>query len=151
MCAPVHPIPLGMCQCAPVHPITFAGLRLAVEIHIGGHKDHPYFEKYTLPDLLLLRSRLRAKGCKCNLVSLLRHPLLQHLSWHYHFCNHRVPLCFWNNPPDCQVCFYLTITQADAIDILIRVVAPLRNLAQYGQSSLSKSCRPVSSSHHIVS
>ena len=66
------------------------GLRLAVEIHIGAHLSHPYFSKYTLPDLLMLRSRLRAKGCRCNLVSLLRHPLLQHLSWHYHFCNHKV-------------------------------------------------------------
>ena len=79
-----------------------ANLRLAVEIHIGGHKDHPYFNMYALPDLLLLRSLLRAKGCRCNLVTMLRHPLLHHLSWHYHFCNHRVPLCFWRNPPDCQ-------------------------------------------------
>ena len=38
------------------------GLRLAVEIHIGAHLSHPYFSKYTLPDLLLLRARLRAKG-----------------------------------------------------------------------------------------
>ena len=53
------------------------GLRLAVEIHIGGHLNHPYFNMYTLPDLLLLRSLLRARGCKCNLVTLLRHPLLE--------------------------------------------------------------------------
>jgi hypothetical protein len=79
-------------------------LRLAVEIHIGGSLDHPFFLMYTLPDLLHLRQRLRAAGCQCNLVTLLRHPLLQHMSWHYHFVNHRVPLCFWSNPPDCQVC-----------------------------------------------
>mmetsp|Transcript_26496 Transcript_26496/g.80371 ORF Transcript_26496/g.80371 Transcript_26496/m.80371 type:complete len:268 (-) Transcript_26496:1406-2209(-) len=79
------------------------GLRLAVEIHIGGHLNHPFFLKYTMPDLLFLRQRLRASGCQCSLVTLLRHPLLQHLSWHYHFVNHRVPLCFWSNPPDCQV------------------------------------------------
>ncbi len=78
------------------------GLRLAVEIHIGGHNNHPYFNMYTLPDLMLIRSMLRSRGCSCNLVTLLRHPLLHHLSWHYHFCNHRVPLCFWRNPPDCQ-------------------------------------------------
>ena len=60
------------------------------------------FLKYTLPDLLLLRSKLRAAGCRCNLVTLLRHPLLQHLSWHRHFVNERVPLCFWNSPHDCQ-------------------------------------------------
>ena len=58
-------------------------LRLAVEIHIGGHLSHPYFTMYTLPDLLMLRSQLRARGCQCNLVTLLRHPLLHHLSWHY--------------------------------------------------------------------
>jgi hypothetical protein len=85
-------------------PGGLTNLRLAVEIHIGGHLNHPYFLKYTLPDLLHLRQQLRANGCKCNLVTLLRHPLLQHLSWHYHFVNHRVPLCFWSNPPDCQVC-----------------------------------------------
>jgi len=88
-------------------------LRLAVEIHIGGHLRHPYFAAYTLPDLLLLRSQLRARGCRCNLVTLLRHPLLQHLSWHYHFCNHRVPLCFWRNPPDCQTRLALGLTCHD--------------------------------------
>lgn len=66
--------------------------------------------RYTLPDLLLIRSQLRAAGCKCNLVTLLRHPLLQHLSWHYHFCNHRVPLCFWSNPPDCQARMAMALT-----------------------------------------
>ena len=78
-----------------------AGLRLAVEIHIGGG-GYEQFMKYTLPDLLYLRSKLRAAGCRCNLVTLLRHPLMQHISWHHHFVNHRVPLCFWNNPHDCQ-------------------------------------------------
>ena len=77
------------------------GLRLAVEIHIGGG-NYEQFLKYTLPDLLLLRSKLRAAGCRCNLVTLLRHPLLAHVSWHHHFVNHRVPLCFWANPYDCQ-------------------------------------------------
>ncbi len=78
-----------------------AGLRLAVEIHIGGG-GYEQFLKYTLPDLLLLRSKLRGAGCRCNLVTLLRHPLMAHISWHHHFVNHRVPLCFWNNPHDCQ-------------------------------------------------
>jgi len=77
------------------------GVRLAVEIHLGGG-GYPTFVAHPLPDLLLLRSKLRAAGCKCNLVTLLRHPLLHHLSWHAHFVNHRVPLCFWSNPPDCQ-------------------------------------------------
>ena len=83
-------------------PGGLADLRLSVEIHIGGHRDHAFFLKYTVPDLPLLRSALRAAGCRCNLVTLLRHPLLQHLSWHYHFVNHRVPLCFWSNPADCK-------------------------------------------------
>ena len=89
------------------------GLRLAVEIHIGGHMSHPYFNMYSLPDLLFLRSLLRAKGCRCNLVTLLRHPLLHHLSWHYHFCNHRVPLCFWRNPPDCEARLAMGLTCHD--------------------------------------
>ncbi|KAL1522896.1 hypothetical protein AB1Y20_017861 [Prymnesium parvum] len=76
-------------------------LRLAVEIHIGGG-GYEHFLKYTLPDLLLLRSKLRRAGCRCNLVSLLRHPVAQHISWHHHFVDHRVPLCFWTNPYDCQ-------------------------------------------------
>jgi hypothetical protein len=83
-------------------PATLTNTRLAVEIHIGGHLSHPYFLKYTLPDLVFLRSRLRQAGCQCNLVTLLRHPLLHHLSWHNHFVNHRVPLCYWRNPSDCQ-------------------------------------------------
>ena len=94
-------------------PGGLANLRLAVEIHIGGHLRHPYFTAYTLPDLLLLRSLLRARGCRCHLVTLLRHPLLHHLSWHYHFCNHRVPLCFWRNPPDCQTRLALGLTCHD--------------------------------------
>ena len=84
-----------------------------MEIHIGGHLDHPYFTKYTLPDLLFMRAKLRAAGCECNLVTLLRHPLLQHLSWHYHFCNHKVPLCFWNNVPDCQARLAMGMTCHD--------------------------------------
>ena len=63
-------------------------LRLAVEIHIGGG-GYEQFLKYTLPDLLLLRAKLRGAGCRCNLVTLLRHPLLQHVSWHHHFVSHR--------------------------------------------------------------
>ena len=77
------------------------GLRLAVEIHIGGG-GYEHFIKYTMPDLLLLRKKLRTAGCKCNLVTLLRHPLTAHMSWHHHFVNQRVPLCFWNSPHDCQ-------------------------------------------------
>ena len=94
-------------------PGGLTGLRLLVEIHIGGNRDHPYFLKYTLPDLLLLRQQLRAAGCRCNLVTLLRHPLLQHLSWHFHFCNHRVPLCFWSNPSDCQSRMAMAMTCHD--------------------------------------
>ena len=82
-------------------PGGLAGTRLAVEIHIGGG-GYEQFMKYTLPDLLHLRAKLRGAGCRCNLVTLLRHPLMQHISWHHHFVNHRVPLCFWNNPHDCQ-------------------------------------------------
>ena len=76
-------------------------LRLLVEIHIGGG-GYEHFLKYTLPDLLLLRAKLRHGGCRCNLVTLLRHPLMAHISWHHHFVNHRIPLCFWNSPYDCQ-------------------------------------------------
>jgi hypothetical protein len=94
-------------------PGGLTNLRLLVEIHIGGNRDHPYFIKYTLPDLLLLRDQLRKAGCRCNLVTLLRHPLLQHLSWHFHFCNHRVPLCFWSNPTDCQSRMAMALTCHD--------------------------------------
>ena len=76
-------------------------LRLAIEIHIGGG-NYEHFLKYTLPDLLLIRSKLRAAGCRCNLVTLLRNPLMAHISWHHHFVQQRVPLCFWNSPYDCQ-------------------------------------------------
>ena len=41
-------------------------LRLAVEIHIGGG-GYEQFLKYTLPDLLLLRAKLRGAGCRCHL------------------------------------------------------------------------------------
>ena len=94
-------------------PGGLTSLRLGIEIHIGGHRDHAFFLKYTVPDLLLLRSALRAAGCRCNLVTLLRHPLLQHLSWHYHFVNHRVPLCFWSNPTDCQARLAMGLTCHD--------------------------------------
>ena len=57
-------------------PGGLQNLRLLVEIHIGGSRDYPYFLRYTLPDLLLIRDQLRSAGCKCNLVTLLRHPLL---------------------------------------------------------------------------
>lgn len=89
-------------------------LRLLVEIHIGADLSHPYFFLYTLPSLLLIRSRLRAAGCACHLVSLLRYPLLQHLSWHGHFCAGRVPLCFWRGAPNCQARLSLGITCHDS-------------------------------------
>ena len=82
-------------------PGGLAGMRLAVEIHIGGG-GYEQFLKYTFPDLLLLRAKLRGAGCRCNLVTLLRHPLMAHISWHHHFVHERVPLCFWNSPFDCQ-------------------------------------------------
>lgn len=53
------------------------GLRLAVEIHVGGHLDKPYFFHSTLRDLILTRATLRRAGCRCNLVTLLRAPLQQ--------------------------------------------------------------------------
>lgn len=77
------------------------GLRLAIEIHVGGG-NYEHFLKYSLPDLLLVRYKLRKAGCRCHLVTLLRHPLAQHVSWHHHFVDFRVPLCFWANPHDCQ-------------------------------------------------
>ena len=77
-------------------------LRLAVELHVGGDMVFPYFLYYTLPDLLLMRQKLRAAGCRCNLVSLLRLPLLQELSWHSHFVNTKAPLCVWQGAADCS-------------------------------------------------
>ena len=100
-------------------PGGLTSLRLGIEIHIGGHRDHAFFLKYTVPDLLLLRSALRAAGCRCNLVTLLRHPLLQHLSWHYHFVNHRVPLCFWSNPTDCQSRLAMGLTCHDGPNLAL--------------------------------
>ena len=61
-------------------PGGLSGLRLAVEIHVGGDMVFPYTLYYTLPDLLFVRHRLRAAGCRCSLVSLVRQPLLQALS-----------------------------------------------------------------------
>jgi len=84
-------------------PGGLENLRLLVEVHIGAYLDLPGFFIDTLPSLLLIRSRLRAAGCACNLVSLIRYPLLQHLSWHGHFCAGRVPLCYWRGAPNCQV------------------------------------------------
>lgn len=46
-------------------------------------------------------------------MTLLRHPLLHHLSWHYHFCNHKVPLCFWKNAHDCQARLAMGLTCHD--------------------------------------
>ena len=62
-------------------PGGLENLRLAVELHVGGDMVFPYTLYYTLPDLLLMRSKLRMAGCRCNIVSLLRLPLLQELSW----------------------------------------------------------------------
>ena len=47
-------------------PDGLRNLRLAVEIHIGGHLNHPYFNMYTLPDLMMLRAALRSRGCRCT-------------------------------------------------------------------------------------
>lgn len=95
-------------------PGGLVNLRLAVEIHIGADLTLPYFFKHALPDLVFIRHLLRSAGCRCNLVSLLRHPLLMHLSWHSHFAHHRVPLCFWKNPSDCQTRLSLGLTCHDA-------------------------------------
>lgn len=100
-------------------PGGLENLRLLVEIHIGADLSHPYFFMYTLPSLLLVRSRLRAAGCACNFVSLLRYPLLQHLSWHGHFCAGRVPLCFWRGAANCQTRLALGITCHDSASVPI--------------------------------
>ena len=78
-------------------PAALHNLRLAVELHVAGDLVFPYTLYYTLPDLLLIRSLLRGAGCRCHLVSLLRMPLLQQLSWHGHFVNVKAPLCFWKS------------------------------------------------------
>ena len=70
----------------------------------------PYTLYYTLPDLLLMRAKLRAAGCRCNLVSLLRLPLMQELSWHGHFVNTRAPLCVWEGASDCSTRMALGLT-----------------------------------------
>jgi hypothetical protein len=90
------------------------GLRLAVEVHVAGDLSFPYTLYYTLPDLLLIREMLRGAGCRCNLVSLVRMPLMQELSWHSHFVNVKAPLCFWQNAPDCSTRMALGLTCHDA-------------------------------------
>ena len=89
-------------------------LRLLVEIHIGADLSLPYHFLHQMPDLLFVRDKLRAAGCRCNLVSLLRNPLLQQLSWHAHFCAQRVPLCFWRGASSCQTRLALGITCHDS-------------------------------------
>jgi hypothetical protein len=89
-------------------------LRLAVELHVAGDLRFPYTLYYTLPDLLLMRNMLRAAGCRCHLVSLLRMPLMQELSWHAHFVNAKAPLCFWYPASDCGTRMALGLTCHDA-------------------------------------
>lgn len=88
-------------------------LRLAVELHVGGDVSFPYTLFYTLPDLLYMREQLRAAGCRCHLVSLVRLPLLQELSWHSHFVNAKAPLCFWRGASDCSTRMALGLTCHD--------------------------------------
>ena len=95
-------------------PGGLANLRLLVEIHVGADLSLPYHFLHQLPDLLFVRDKLRAAGCRCNLVSLLRNPLLQQLSWHAHFCAQRVPLCFWLGASSCQTRLALGITCHDS-------------------------------------
>ena len=91
-------------------PGGLENLRLAVELHVGGDMVFPYTLYYTLPDLLLMRSKLRMAGCRCNIVSLLRLPLLQELSWHSHFVNTKAPLCVWHGASDCSTRMALGMT-----------------------------------------
>jgi len=93
---------------------TLQGLRLAVELHVAGDLTFPYTLYYTMPDLVLIREQLRAAGCRCNLVSLLRMPLLQSLSWHSHFVTTKSPLCVWPPAPDCGTRMALGLTCHDA-------------------------------------
>ena len=70
----------------------------------------PYTLYYTLPDLLLIRELLRGAGCRCHLVSLLRMPLLQQLSWHGHFVNAKARAscaCAWRVHGVCMCVAYL--------------------------------------------
>jgi len=95
-------------------PPALHNLRLAVELHVAGDLVFPYTLYYTLPDLLLIRELLRGAGCRCHLVSLLRMPLLQQLSWHGHFVNAKAPLCFWRSAPSCGTRMALGLTCHDA-------------------------------------
>ena len=116
------------------------GVRLAVEIHIGGG-GYEHFIKYTMPDLLLLRKKLRGAGCRCNLVTLLRHPLTAHMSWHHHFVNQRVPLCFWNSPYDCQA--RMSIALACHGGPSVRPLTEVRRSAQRAARSVQRAARSV--------
>ena len=99
-------------------PRSLQGVRLAIEVHVGGALRQPYFLHSTLRDLLLLRSVLRAAGCRCNLVSLVRAPVLQALSWYSHFVGGgRVPLCFWQQASDCGTRIALGLTCHDASSV----------------------------------
>lgn len=91
-------------------PGGLSKLRLAVELHVGGDMTFPYTLYYTLPDLLHIRHKLRAAGCRCHLVSLLRLPLMQELSWHSHFVNQKAPLCIWQGATDCGTRMALGLT-----------------------------------------
>ena len=95
-------------------PGGLRGLRLAVELHVGGEISFPSTLFHTLPELLLMRQKLRAAGCRCNLVSLARMPLLQELSWHHHFVGWKVPLCLWQPASDCATRMSLGLTCHEA-------------------------------------
>ena len=87
---------------AQVETNTLNNTRIAVEIHVGGSKDTPYFYLSTLRDLVYMRHILRQGGCTCNLVGLVRAPLMQTLSWYSHFVGFgRVPLSFWRGATNC--------------------------------------------------
>lgn len=84
-------------------PAALNGTRIAVEIHVGGSLLMPYFFHSTLRDLLYMRALLRGAGCRCNLVSMVRAPIMQTLSWYQMFVGGgRVPLCFWQQATDCS-------------------------------------------------
>ena len=61
-----------------------------------------------------MRQKLRAAGCRCNLVSLARMPLLQERSWHHHFVGWKVPLCRWQPASDCATRMSLGLTCHEA-------------------------------------
>ena len=58
-------------------PGGLQGLRLAVEIHIGGG-GYEQFIKYTLPDMLLLRAKLRGAGAAATSNPATSHPATSH-------------------------------------------------------------------------